>query len=217
MKLSSKLTYILPFLMLMLPSYLIGALIFARLHFAFQFNVNEDVYTLLSIVCVLVIAALFYLSFLKLSSKVKPVIFKIILVIIPIIAVGLFGNGEFPIFLSFLPGLVLMYAFTLFDTRYTATLTGKSIHYKNLLGHQGEIPLVYITCLEQKKNILGFLSRYGKLLDVARKTSIGFRNENLDEFEITLFVRAFHHDEVFNKIIDSTNKEGNLKVRQYSF
>jgi hypothetical protein len=105
----------------------------------------------------------------------------------------------------------------LFDRRYTATLTDKSIHYKNLLGHQGEIPLTFVTSLEQKKNGLGLLSRYGKLLDIARKTSIGFCNENRNEFEITLFVRAFHHDEVFNKIIDYTNKAGNLKVRQYSF
>lgn len=217
MKISSKLTYVLPFLMLLLPSYFIGALIFTRLYFAFHFDVTGDMITVISLLCSLGTAALFYLSFLKLSSKVNPIVFKIAIVVIPTIIVLLTGRGAFPVFLSFLPGVILLYAYTLFDRRYTATLTDKSIHYKNLLGHQGEIPLTFVTSLEQKKNVLGLLSRYGKLLDVARKTSIGFSNELRDEFEITLFVRAFHHDEVFNKIIDYTNKAGNLSVRQYSF
>jgi hypothetical protein len=217
MKISSKLTYVLPFLVLLVPSWLIGVIILVPLIFKIVPAFNYGLYNVLSIVIPIGITVLFYFSFLKLSTKVKPVIWKVILVVLPAILLLSLGRGEVPLYFIFVPGLILLWAFTLFNRRYTATLTEQSILYKNLLGHQGEIPLIHVISLEQKKNILGFLSRYGKLLDISRKTSIGFRNEELDEFEITLFVRAFHHDEVFNKIIDRTNKAGNLKVRQYSY
>jgi hypothetical protein len=116
---------------------------------------------------------------------------------------------------SIVIGLLLLYAYTLFNTRYIATLTDTSIQYKNLLGHVGEIPLTTLTSLEQKRNILGVL-RYGRILDISRKTAVGFRDENLDEYEINLFMKVWQHNNIFQRIIDNSNKVGNLKVRQYT-
>jgi hypothetical protein len=170
----------------------------------------------LSIVFTIVDVALFFLAFAKLAPKVKPIGFKIILVAFPVV-VGLIFNRGVPYFMaSILIGLILMYAYTLFNTRYIATLTDTSIQYKNLLGHVGEIPLTSLMSLEQKKNILGMLSRYGRILDISRKTAVGFRDENLDEYEINLFMKVWQHNNIFQRIIDNSNRVGNLKVRQYT-
>jgi hypothetical protein len=216
MKITSKVTYILPFLVLLIPSWYLSGVLSFPLYFIPFFRENYELSNVLSIVFTIVDVALFFLAFAKLAPKVKPIGFKIILVAFPVV-VGLIFNRGVPYFMaSILIGLILMYAYTLFNTRYIATLTDTSIQYKNLLGHVGEIPLTSLMSLEQKKNILGMLSRYGRILDISRKTAVGFRDENLDEYEINLFMKVWQHNNIFQRIIDNSNRVGNLKVRQYT-
>jgi hypothetical protein len=216
MKITSKVTYVLPFLVLLIPSYYLSGLLYIALSFLPFLERNYGLSVIASIVFTLINVALFFLAFVKLATKVKPIVFKIILVAFPVV-VGLFFHRSMPVFMSsILIGLLLLYAYTLFNTRYIATLTDTSIQYKNLLGHVGEIPLTTLTSLEQKKNILGMVTRYGRILNISRKTTVGFRDENLDEYEINLFVKVWNHNNIFEKIIHNSNRVGNLKVRQYT-
>jgi hypothetical protein len=52
---------------------------------------------------------------------------------------------------------------------------------------------------------------------LAKKTSITFCDENLDEYEIDILTNAFENKKIFGKIIKSANDRGNLKIRQYAF
>jgi hypothetical protein len=213
MKITSKVTYILPFLVLLIPSwYLSGFFSYGLLDLSFDSIVG----IVLMITFALVTAALFLLAFVKLSTKVKPIIFKIGLVAFsPVLS--FFFYRSMPVFMAAtVMGLLLLYAYTLFNTRYIATLTDTSIQYKNLLGHVGEIPLTSLMSLEQKKNILGMLVREARILNISRKTAVGFRDENLDEYEINLFMKVWHHKNIFEQIIHNTNRVGNLNVRQYT-
>jgi hypothetical protein len=180
------------------------------------FRANYELSYVIASVFTIINVVLIFLAFAKLAPKVKPNVFKIILVAFPVVINLLFSRGMPYFITSLLMGLLLLYAYTLFSTRYIATLTDTSIQYKNLLGHVGEIPLTMLTSLEQKKNILSMLSRYGRILDISKKTAVGFRDENLDEYEINLFMKVWQHNNIFQRIIDNSNRVGNLKVRQYS-
>jgi hypothetical protein len=113
---------------------------------------------------------------------------------------------------------VLYYwAYILFSKRYTATLTENAIHYTTLLGLSGEIPLTAIVKLEEKRNILPYLIYYLKFMRLAKKTSITFCDENLDEYEVDILTTAFENKKIFEKIVKTANAQGNLKIRQYAF
>jgi hypothetical protein len=84
------------------------------------------------------------------------------------------------------------------------------------LGHVGEIPLTNLTSLEQKKNILGMFIREARILNISKKMAVGFRDENLDEYEINLFMKVWNEKKIFENIIHNSNRVGNLKVRQYT-
>ena len=216
MKITSKVTFVLPFLVLLIPSYCLSGLFYLALSLLPFFERNYDLGIPLTIVFSIVNAVLFFLAFVKLAPRVKPIIFKISLVALPVVA-GFIFNRSMPTFItSIIVGLLLLYAYTLFNTRYIATLTDTSIKYKNLLGHVGEIPLTNLTSLEQKKNILGMFIREARILNISRKMAVGFRDENLDEYEINLFMKVWHHKNIFENIIHNSNRAGNLKVRQYT-
>lgn len=216
MKITSKVTYILPFLVLLIPSYCLSGIYYLALAFLSFFERSNELGIAISIVFTIVNAVLFYFAFVRLAPKVKPVVFKIILVALPAV-VSIFVTRNIAMFITcILVGLLLLYAYTLFNTRYIATLTDTSIKYKNLLGHVGEIPLTSLMSLEQKKNILGMFIREARILNISRKMAVGFRDENLDEYEINLFMKVWNHQNIFEQIIYRSNRAGNLKVRQYS-
>jgi hypothetical protein len=216
MKITSKVTYILPFLVLLIPSWYLSALLSYPFHFIPPFKESYELHYMLLGVFTIVDAVLFYFAFAKLAPKVKPIVFKIILVAFPAVQ-SLFFFRSMPHFITgILVGLVLLYAYTLFNTRYTATLTDTSIQYKNLLGHVGEIPLTSLMSLEQKKNVLGMIIREARILNISRKMAVGFRDENLDEYEINLFMKVWNHKNIFEQIIHNSNRAGNLTVRQYT-
>lgn len=216
MKITSNVTYILPFLILLIPSWFLAGLLSFWLYYIPAVRENYSFYYPIAVVFAAVNAGLFYLAFLKLAHKVKPIVFKIILIAFPIVVVIPFRPNGASLFLSIVLGLLLLWAYTLFNTRYMATLTDTSIQYKNLLGHVGEIPLTTLTKLEQKRNILSMVSRIGRLLDISKKTAVGFRDEHLDEYEINLFMKVMQHNNIFHRIVENSNKAGNLNVRQYT-
>ncbi|WP_325586118.1 hypothetical protein [Puia sp.] len=53
-------------------------------------------------------------------------------------------------------------------------------------------------------------------MHLAKKISITFCDENLDEYEIDIFTNSLQNKKVFNSIVDHANKCGNLKIRQYA-
>jgi hypothetical protein len=216
MKITSKVTYVLPFFVLLIPSWFLSGLLSYPFHFIPIIKENYELHYVLFGLFTIVDAVLFYFAFEKLAPKVNPIVFKIILVAFPAVE-SLFFYRSMPHFITgILVGLALLYAYTLFNTRYIATLTDTSIQYKNLLGHVGEIPLTSLMSLEQKKNILGMLVREARILNISRKTAVGFRDENLDEYEINLFMKVWHHKNIFEQIIHNSNRVGNLNVRQYT-
>lgn len=217
MKITSKITYVLPFLVLLIPSWYMSGVLSFPLYYLPLFRSNYELHNVISVVFTIVNLILFFLAFAKLAPKVKPNVFKIILVALPVVICVLFSRSVEYIIVSILVGLLLLYAYTLFNTRYIATLTDTSIQYKNLLGHVGEIPLTTLISLEQKKNILGVVTRYGRIIDISKKIAVGFRDENLDEYEINLFMKVWQHNNIFQRIIDNSNRVGNLKVRQYTY
>ncbi|GEO04933.1 hypothetical protein AAE02nite_25970 [Adhaeribacter aerolatus] len=100
-------------------------------------------------------------------------------------------------------------------TRFIGKLTSTEIIYKNLFGQVGVIPLSTITKLEQKRSLLSII-REIRLLEITQKTGITFHDENMDEYEINLFTRAFQNNIMFNKIIENAHSSGNTKIRQYT-
>lgn len=217
MKITSKVTYVLPFLVLLIPSWCLSGIWTAFLYLIpFFSKTNYTLDYVISLFFTIVNAVLLYIAFVKLAPKVKPVVFKIILVAFTPIVSAIISRDFTYVMFSFIPGLILLYAYTLFNTRYIATLTDTSIQYKNLLGHVGEIPLTMLTSLEQKKNILGMFIREARVLNISRKTAVGFRDENLDEYEINLFMKVWNDKKIFESIIHNSNRVGNLKVRQYT-
>ena len=102
----------------------------------------------------------------------------------------------------------------LLDRAYIARLTASSIEYENLLGHTGEIPLALVHKLEQKRSLLSVL-RYFRLLNMHRLMGIAFYDEARDEYEINVLTRVLKHREIFDRIIDHANRNGNDNIRQY--
>lgn len=208
MKLSSKITYLLPFLILIIS----GIILIGGLNLGNYYSVSD--YLLLFFKSLIFSLIVFIL--LKFTSHIliKHKFLRVLLVISPYI-VSTFFRIEFNIF-PILSGLFLLYAFSSFRNRYIAALTNDSINYENIFGERGTIPLTDVTKIEQKRNFLSIFSRF-EFLNTTKKTGISFYDENLDEYEIILFMKAFKGDDLFNQIIENANKCGNLKIRQYTY
>lgn len=156
----------------------------------------------------------------KLIRIVKSKYLKIIICVLPLIidnTLEATDGSTFHLQLAFpiIFGCLLYASFILFDDRYMVTLSDSSIQYTSLLGLSGEIPLQSITKLEQKRNMLSVFIKEFKLLDLTKKTSIAFCDENMDEYEVNFFSPLFRGNKVFETIISRANELGNLKIRQY--
>jgi len=183
------------------------------------FHYYGETYTVQILISILLTAGL-YFGLRKLVLKVNVNHLKIAIVFFPlvlenILALLIWKHLYYALVYPILLGGVFYLSFILFNKRYIATLTETSIQYETLLGLSGEIPLSAITKLEQKRNMLGVLSARFKFLDLAKKTSITFCDENLDEYEIDIFTKVFNNRKIFDTIIQRANECGNLKIRQY--
>src|SRR5690349_12067244 len=107
MKITSKVTYIFPFLVLLIPSWFLAGLLSFWLYYIPAVRENYGFYYPIGIVFAAINAGLFYLAFVKLAPKVKPIVFKIILVVFPMFAaLAIFRNTTF-FFISIFLGLLL--------------------------------------------------------------------------------------------------------------
>jgi hypothetical protein len=211
MNLSSRTTYLFPFVLLLIPSFY-----FVDFFLRIDFYADELKEYLLYFLVSSILAAILYFSFRKaVGMLTKYKYLKYFLVFIPTIILSLVIRGIHLDFLSIVAGLFLFFSYSVFSNRYTGILTDEAIMYKNLLGQMGEINLKDIVKLEQKKNLLSIFREF-KILDLSRKTGITFTDENLDEYEINIFTKVFKADNLFSIIIDKANKCGNLKIRQYT-
>ncbi|MCU0322735.1 MAG: hypothetical protein MUE72_09980 [Chitinophagaceae bacterium] len=211
MNLSSKTTYLFPFLLLLIPSLYF-------IHIFFGINTYSDYLNAYLIVFIesSILAMVLYFALRKAAVFFSTYRFlKYFLILVPSITIILVTRYFYFDFLALIVGLFLFSAFSVFSNRYTAVLTDETIDYKNLFGESGQIDLKDIVKLEQKKNILSIFTEF-KILDLSRKTGITFTDENLDEYEINFFAKAFKSEAVFSSIIDRANKCGNLKIRQYT-
>ncbi len=91
-------------------------------------------------------------------------------------------------------------------------LINQSLHYTNLLGLKGEVPLTDITILEERMTRWGMVS----FIFGIKKLCITFVDENSDEYEIE-FIPSFRigQKEVFWQLLQTTHSTGNTKVRTY--
>src|ERR1044072_1974195 len=118
MKITSNITYILPFLILLIPSWFLEGVLSFWLYYIPAVRDNWNLYYPIKVVFAIITAGLFYLAFLKLAHKVKPIVFKIILVAYPVlIAITIYRHSSF-FLISIVLGLLLLWAYTLFNTRY---------------------------------------------------------------------------------------------------
>jgi hypothetical protein len=209
--LSSKTTYIFPFILLFFSSCALIENIFG-----IKPNDNEIVeYSIFAIKSALLTAILFFVLKKCIGLFTKYKYLKYGLLIFPSILFIILLRYLKLDFFAIVAGLLLYYAFVVFSGRYIGNLTEETIEYKNLFGQSGSIFLKDITKLEQKKNLLSIFREF-RILDLSRKTGISFCDENLDEYEIDIFTRVFMEDKIFSNIIENANKCGNLKVRQYT-
>jgi hypothetical protein len=218
MRITSIITYFFPFLILFLTSVFITYNYGDRLLYAFTELTSDSVLYVAIAVISISLSALLYILFRKQTLLIGFRYFKFVLLVLPIFAGAiqtLFTHTSFNFLLHIFCGVFLYFSYVLFSNRYMARLTEDSIYYENLFGQNAIIPLTSITKLEEKKNILTFFKEL-KFLGVTQKLGIAFCDENLDEYEINIFVKAFNCNEIFRKIIDQSNKCGNFKIRQYS-
>ena len=211
MNLSSRTTYLFPFLLLLIPSFY-----FIYFFFRIDFYSDELKEYLLYFLESSILAAILYFAFRKsvgIFTKYKYL--KYLLILIPTFVTIIVTKFIHLDFLALVAGLFLFFTYSVFLNRYTGVLTDEAINYKNLFGQTGEINLKDIVKLEQKKNLLSIFREF-KILDLSRKTGITFTDENLDEYEINIFTKVFKADTLFSTIIDKANKCGNLKIRQYT-
>jgi hypothetical protein len=209
MKISTNITYLLPFIMLSLTMFCMIA------YWSSSSNEIES-----QVVLAIGVAGALYMVLRQLIKLVKGKYLKIIICILPLVIDNILkakNGGTFHLQLAYpiIFGCLLYTSFILFDDRYMVTLSDTSIQYTSLLGLSGEIPLQSITKLEQKKNMLSFFIKEFKLLDLAKKTCIAFCDENMDEYEINFYSTIFRGNRVFDTIITRANELGNLKIRQY--
>lgn len=218
MRISSIVTYILPFTVLILASLFITFDYFGSFLFRFFDDNNaEALYISTGLICIALSAVLFFL-FRKQVLRFGYPYFGYLLLALPLVLeviCALFTHNGVHFKLPVWSGLFLFFSYKLFVNRYVATLTEDSIHYKNLLGQEGIIALTSVTKVEEKKNLLTFF-RDLRFLGISQKLGVAFCDENLDEYEINIYLRVYYRHEIFAKIIDRSNKCGNLKIRQYS-
>ncbi len=218
MKISSKTTYIFPFAILFAATALMSL---SMLHYSsnsFIFDIDIRILvtpTLLA--CVL--ATGFYFLFRTLAGKMKSGLIQLLSVALPAIIQILYYfiltyNFYFDL-LYVIEGLLLLWAFKLLINRYTAIMNDNTIELMNLLGQHLSVSLGSITKLEQKRNALTLIKEF-RLLNVSKKTVLSFTDENLDEYEVVFFPKAFGSNKMFNHIIQQANKYGNGKIRQYT-
>jgi len=217
MKITSASTYVLPFLILLATSLLMIIYLFdTYLHsYYYIYDLPTNILFYPSII---IVGVGLYFGLKKLSAKVSLIVLKIVLIGLPfflslIVRAFTYRLHGLDIIAVFL-GLFLYFSYLLLSRRYTATLTDTAIEYKNLFDQTGEIPLSAINKLEQKKNLLTIFREF-RLLNLWKKTSITFCDENLDEYEINIFPKAFQNGNIFDAIIERANTCGNLKIRQY--
>jgi hypothetical protein len=218
MRITSIVTYVFPFLALLLTSFLISYNYSVDYFTSLLGYAHETgVYVYIIFISAAATACLFFL-FRQQALSPRFQYFKYALLVLPILAeliLTLMGNHDFQVALSIFSGLLLYFCYVLFLKRYVATLAKDAICYSNLFGQKGMIPLTSITKLEQKKNFFTSFSVL-RIFGLARKMSIGFLNEDMDECEIDVFIRVYKHERIFSTIIQSSNACGNFKIRQYS-
>jgi hypothetical protein len=215
MRITTRLTYVLPFLVLLAATTWL-TIYYGIIFFHFY---NEPFVP--QIILAVVFTAGIYATAKKLAPKYDQKQLRIAFLLFPLIVYSLlsliFRHRLYFDVLSVIFGGLYYLSFILFSRRYTAILTESSIEYTTLLGLTGEIALTTIVKLEEKRNILPYLIRHLKFMHLAKKISITFCDENLDEYEIDIFTNSLQSRKVFNTIVDHANKCGNLKIRQYAF
>jgi len=215
MRITTRLTYVFPFLVLL------TATIWLTIYYSIVFFHFYNEPYIPQIALAIALTAAIYAASKKLAGKYDQKQLKIAFLLFPLVLYNLlalffYRRLSFNTLTIVLGGLYYL-AFILFSRRYTATLTDSSIEYTTLLGLSGHIALTTIVKLEEKRNILPYLIRHLKFLHLAKKTSITFTDENLDEYEIDIFTNSLQSRKVFNSIVDHANKCGNLTIRQYAF
>lgn len=219
MRLSSYTTYIMPFVYLFIAAGITSFTVFnVDLDFFFIFDVSPTS-SLLILFVSLALMLLYYMLFKKVLTKFTAPFLKYLLIVVPICIQFIYmlvTNTTF-IFniMIVIGGIFLLIAYNVFSKRCMAILTDTAIEFVSLLGQPGTIALTSITKLEQKRNILTLHEDFS-FLEIAKKTSITFSDDRLDEFEIYIYTKAFNNDEIFDCIIHKANQCGNLKIRQYS-
>jgi hypothetical protein len=218
MKISSKSTYIWPFIILFLTAVLIAFHFFdALIYKAYGYNDDKQygLYVVIGIVLGIVLYFLLRItSVFLLQGSVKYLLLVLPFIFDVIWQIVVYKGYHFSIWPLF-EGVFLYFSWYLLNYRYVASLEEDTIKYRNLFGHTGTIPVSAITKLEQKKSLLSVFREF-KLLDITKKTGISFLDEHMDEYEINVFTKAFNNQKIFDTIIERANKVGNLKVRQYT-
>jgi len=216
MRITSRITYLLPFIVLLIPSFLISL---SLKYYLFNFNHSEQTEDVAIALLTIIVATGLYIGMRKLIVRVSRLFFRIAILLFPLLlqVVMAVVTRQLHTLLGlspFVSGGLLYLSWLLLDGRYIATLTATSIQYENLLGQTGEIPLHAISKLEQKKQLLSVF-RELRFLSLAKKTGIGFYDENRDEYEINIFTKIFKSRTIFDTIIEHANSCENFKIRQY--
>jgi len=217
MRISSTTSFILPFVVLFAASFSIVYYIL-EYHSTTAPIDKSDFYTRVVLISLPLTVTLFIVCRLEVL-KAGLAYFKYILLALPFLLDMLLSlivsKGYNFSALPLLSGILLLYSFNLFTHRYFAILTDQTIEYKNLLGQAGSIPLSSVTKLEQKRSMLSIFREF-RALDISKKTGVSFLDENLDEYEINIYTRAFDNKRVFESIISNANKCNNFKIRMYT-
>ncbi|OYU79375.1 MAG: hypothetical protein CFE23_14500 [Flavobacterium sp. BFFFF1] len=218
MNLSSKTTYLFPCLILYLSCIYISYSCFSDHYSGIDF-IRKD-YMIFLWIPVVIAGGMFFV-FRGLAKGANLHYTKYLLIAVPVALEGLAGyvtKDYYPmsIYPSIVDGLLLYFAFMEFLRRCTAFLREDAIVFKNLLGYTDEIPLTTIVKLEQKANLLSFIREF-RILNLARKTIVTYKDEAFQEFEIKFFTKVFKEHEFFDEIIAHANARGNLKIKMYSY
>jgi hypothetical protein len=215
MVLSSKVTFLLPALLLTAGSFFLLADV---MHFPYISVFRELRYSLLPVFDSALIAGGCYLLFRLLSGRIPHRAMQVLAFFLPAILQLIYqlvssGNISFEM-MWIVEGILFLWAYNLLSGRYMAALTDDTIELKSLLGERLSIPLRSILSLDQKRNLLSIL-RELSFLNLSRKTGISYRTEDLDEYEVHIFLRAFRSGEMFQAIIERADRCGNSAIRQY--
>lgn len=218
MRITSTVTYVFPFLMLLFTTAFC-TYFYSESYLWSVFGYYDDMPIYLTVgIFSVILSVILFLLFKKQTKTGRMKYFRYLLLAVPLAAdllLVLLVQKNLQIGLDIFCGVFLFTSHALFSNRYVARLTDDAIFYGNLLGQNGCIPLTSITKLEEKKSLLTFIKEL-KILGISRKMGIAFCDENLDEYEINIFLRVLKNDEIFTKIIQQSNACGNLKIRQYA-